>query len=158
MTNGPYLLPGARAGYRYSSSVFPIRHDLYGAPDAPRAPFRPGQGALWELPMSTVRLLRRNLPCSGGGYFRLLPYAAFRGGLRRLNRVERRAGIFYFHPWEIDPEQPRLDGGSRMSRFRHTVNLSRMAGRLDRLLRDLAWDRMDRVFGALWSPPGQAAG
>ncbi len=146
-----------REGYRYSSSVFPIRHDLYGVPDAPRAPFRPSSGALWELPMTTVRLLRRNLPCSGGGYFRLLPYELFRSGLRRINRVERRPGIFYFHPWEIDPDQPRVEGSSRLSRFRHTVNLSRMAGRLDRLLGDLAWDRMDRVFAPLWSSPRQAA-
>ncbi len=133
-------------GYRYSSSVFPIRHDLYGVPDAPRAPYRPGPGALWELPMTTVRLLRRNLPCSGGGYFRLLPYRLFRLGLRQLNRAEQRPGVFYFHPWEVDPGQPRIAGAGRMSRFRHYVNIGRMSGRVDRLLRDFAWDRMDRVF------------
>ncbi len=135
-------------GYRYSSSVFPIQHDLYGAPDAPRAPYRPGAGALWELPMTTVRLAQRNLPCAGGGYFRLLPYAAFRMGLRRVNRTEQRPGIFYFHPWEVDPDQPRI-AGSRVSRFRHTVGLRRMSVRLDSLLRDFAWDRMDRVFASL---------
>jgi polysaccharide deacetylase family protein (PEP-CTERM system associated) len=135
-------------GYRYSSSVFPIRHDLYGMPDAPRFPFRPGSGALWELPMTTVRLLRRNLPCAGGGYFRLLPYRLFRTGLDRLNR-EGRPGIFYFHPWEVDPGQPRIAGCSRLSRLRHYTNLSRMSGRIERVLRDFAWDRMDRVFADL---------
>ncbi len=142
-----------RAGYRYSSSVFPISHDLYGVPDAPRAPYRPGPGALWELPMTTVRVMRRNLPCAGGGYFRLLPYELFRMGLRHVNRAEQRPGIFYFHPWEVDPGQPRIAGARRMSRFRHTVNLSRMTGRLDRLLRDFAWDRLDRVFAPLFAAP-----
>ena len=102
--------------------------------------------------MTTVRLLRRNLPCAGGGYFRLLPYALFRMGLQRLNRVERRPGIFYFHPWEIDAGQPRI-AGSRMARFRHTVNLARMPTRLDALLRDFTWDRMDRVFAGLLDQP-----
>jgi polysaccharide deacetylase family protein (PEP-CTERM system associated) len=135
-------------GYRYSSSVFPIRHDLYGVPDAPRAPYRPGPGALWELPMTTVRIRARNLPCSGGGYFRLLPYRLFRWGLRRLNRTEARPGIFYFHPWEVDPEQPRIPGASARARFRHFVNMRQMSDRIERLLRDFAWDRMDRVFAA----------
>lgn len=135
-----------REGYRYSSSVFPIRHDLYGVPDAPRVPYRPGAGAIWEFPMTTVRLGSRNLPCAGGGYFRLFPYTLFRAGLRRLNRAEQRPGIFYFHPWEVDPDQPRVPEASIMSRFRHTVNLGRMSARLDTLLSDFAWDRMDRVF------------
>jgi polysaccharide deacetylase family protein (PEP-CTERM system associated) len=123
-------------------------------PEAPRFPFRPGGGSLWEFPMTTARLLDRNLPCSGGGYFRLLPYRVFRLGLGRMNRQERRPGIFYTHPWEIDPDQPRVADCSRMSRFRHYVNLSRTAPRLERLLRDFAWDRMDRVYAdALASPP-----
>ena len=134
------------AGYTYSSSVNPIRHDLYGMPDAPRVPFRPEGGALWELPMTTLRAFGRNWPCSGGGYFRLLPYSAFRQGLTLVNRRERRPGIFYFHPWEIDPGQPRVADCGWKSRFRHYTNLSRMTARLDRLLRDFAWDRMDRVF------------
>ncbi|MBN9562406.1 MAG: DUF3473 domain-containing protein [Alphaproteobacteria bacterium] len=141
-------------GYRYSSSIYPVKHDLYGMPEAPRFPFRPGGGSLWEFPMTTARLLDRNLPCSGGGYFRLLPYRVFRLGLGRMNRQERRPGIFYTHPWEIDPDQPRVADCSRMSRFRHYVNLSRTAPRLDRLLRDFAWDRMDRVYAeALASTP-----
>ncbi len=133
-------------GYRYSSSVYPVRHDLYGTPDAPRSPYRPGSGALWEIPMTTVRLFGRNLPAAGGGYFRLLPYWLFRLGLARRNQAEAAAGIFYFHPWEVDPDQPRIRGVGALSRFRHYVNLARTAPRLDRLLRDFAWDRMDRAF------------
>ncbi len=133
-------------GYRYSSSVYPIQHDLYGMPEAPRVPFRPGGGALLEIPMTTIRLFGRNLPCAGGGYFRLLPYRLFRMGLARLNRGEGRAGIFYFHPWEIDAAQPRVAGLSPRARFRHYVNLGATSGRLERLLGDFTWDRMDRVF------------
>ncbi len=133
----------AAAGYRYSSSVFPIRHDLYGAPDAPRGPHR--RGPLLELPMTTLRLAGRNLPLSGGGWFRLAPYALFRAGLRRVLGEGMRA-IFYFHPWEIDPGQPLIEGASARSRFRHRVNLAAMEGRLRHLLRDFTWDRMDRVF------------
>jgi polysaccharide deacetylase family protein (PEP-CTERM system associated) len=135
-----------QAGYRYSSSVNPIAHDLYGMPDAPRVPFQPDGGALWEIPMTTVRAFGRNFPCSGGGYFRLLPDQLYRAGLGRVNRRERRPGIFYFHPWEVDPGQPRIAGCGWKSRIRHYTNLSRMAPRLDRLLHDYRWDRMDRVF------------
>jgi len=134
-------------GYTYSSSVFPIRHDLYGMPDAPRFPHKVGSGRLLEIPMTTVHLGGRNLPCSGGGYFRLFPYALFRAGLRRFNMADRAPGVFYTHPWEIDPGQPRVAGASRMARFRHTVNLDKTRARIERLLRDFAWDRMDRVFG-----------
>jgi polysaccharide deacetylase family protein (PEP-CTERM system associated) len=141
------------AGYDYSSSVNPIRHDLYGMPDAPRSPYRPAGGALWEIPMTTVRAFGRNWPCSGGGFFRLLPYGAHRHGLSRVNMVEQRPGIFYFHPWEIDPDQPRIANCGWKSRFRHYTNLSRMAGKLDRLLRDFAWDRMDRAFAEQLAPP-----
>jgi polysaccharide deacetylase family protein (PEP-CTERM system associated) len=136
----------ADAGYRYSSSVYPVRHDLYGDPAAPRTAFRTAGGALWEVPMSTARLFGRNLPCSGGGFFRLLPYALFRLGLRHVNRAEGHSGIFYIHPWEIDPGQPRIAAAGRLSRFRHYLNLDRTAPRLEHLLRDFAWDRMDRVF------------
>jgi polysaccharide deacetylase family protein (PEP-CTERM system associated) len=136
----------AEEGYRYSSSVFPIRHDLYGAPDAPRGPHRPHRDGVVELPMTTARLLGRNLPCAGGGWFRLLPYPLFRAGLGRVNRAEGRPGIFYFHPWEIDPGQPRLSAAGRLSRFRHYTGLAAMQDRLDRLLRDFAWGRVDAVF------------
>jgi polysaccharide deacetylase family protein (PEP-CTERM system associated) len=137
----------AEEGYGYSSSVFPIRHDLYGAPDAPRIPHRPFPNGVTELPMTTVRAFGRNLPCSGGGWFRLIPYPVFRTGLRRVNGAEKRPGVFYFHPWEVDPDQPRVSGATRLSRFRHYTGLESMTGRLDRLLRDFAWGRMDEVFG-----------
>lgn len=133
-------------GHLYSSSTYPVRHDLYGDPNAPRQPFQPQGGALWEIPLTTVRLLNRNLPCSGGGFFRLLPYRLFRMGLAHHNGSEGRPGIFYTHPWEIDADQPRIADCGRGSRFRHYVNLSKTAERLDRLLRDFSWDRMDRVF------------
>jgi polysaccharide deacetylase family protein (PEP-CTERM system associated) len=133
-------------GYLYSSSINPIRHDLYGMPDAPRVPFRPDADGVLEIPMTTVRLMGRNWPCSGGGYFRLLPTMLYRAGLQRVNRHDRQPGIFYFHPWEVDPDQPRVENAGWKSRLRHYTNLSRMAGDLDDLLRDFAWDRMDRVY------------
>jgi polysaccharide deacetylase family protein (PEP-CTERM system associated) len=137
------------AGYAYSSSINPIRHDLYGMPDAPRTPYQPEGGALWEIPMTTVAAFGRNWPCSGGGFFRLLPYQLYRRGLAAVNRRERLAGIFYFHPWEVDPGQPRVEGCGWKSRVRHYTNLSRMEAKLERVLREFAWDRMDRVFGHL---------
>ena len=136
----------ADEGYSYSSSTYPIRHDLYGMPDAPRLPHRVAAGRLLEIPMTTVRLGGRNLPCSGGGYFRLLPYGLFRAGLRRVNAREAARGMFYTHPWEIDPGQPRVISAPRMAKFRHYVNTGRTAGRIGSLLRHFAWDRVDRVF------------
>lgn len=140
----------AETGHRYSSSVNPVRHDNYGMPDAPRVPYHPrgGQSAsdLWEFPMTTARLFGRNLPCSGGGYFRLLPYALFRLGFKAATEGEGHPGIFYFHPWEVDPGQPRIPNCGWKSRLRHYTNLRRMSARLDRLLTDFTWDRMDRVF------------
>lgn len=147
----------AEQGYAYSSSTYPVRHDLYGDPSASRRPYRPRDGQLWEFPMSTVRVMDQNLPCSGGGYFRLLPYAVFRRGLQRLHRTERRSGIFYTHPWEIDARQPRIRGARAGARFRHYVNLSRTEQRLERLLHDFAWDRMDHVFADLLHMPAAMA-
>ena len=135
----------AQAGYRYSSSVYPVQHDLYGMPDAPRFAYRP-RADLLEIPVTTAVVLTRNLPAGGGGYFRLLPYAVSRALLRRVNEVDARPGIFYFHPWEIDPAQPRVPGTSVRTRFRHYVNLRRTESRLRRLLRDFRWRRMDEVF------------
>lgn len=134
------------AGYRYSSSIYPIAHDHYGMPRASRFPFRRESGGILEVPMSTARVYGRNFPCAGGGYFRLIPYRYFRWAVRRLNEAEGRPAIFYYHPWELDPDQPRIQGISTMSRFRHYVNLSRMAGRLERLLSDFRWGRMDQIF------------
>lgn len=146
----------AEEGYRYSSSVFPVKHDLYGAPDAPRGPHRPHPDGVVELPMTTVRAFGRSLPCSGGGWFRLVPYRLFQAGLRRVNQVERRPGIFYFHPWEVDPEQPRVWQARRLSRFRHYTGLDSMVPRLDRLLRDFAWASMADVFAAEIGEPEPA--
>jgi len=137
----------AETGYSYSSSIYPIRHDHYGVPDAPRFPYRPTNArGLLEIPVTTVRVLNRNFPAGGGGYFRLLPYSLSSWCLRRVNRIDRRACVFYFHPWEIDPEQPRQRGISAKTRFRHYVNLDRMRSRISKLLQDFRWDRMDRVF------------
>lgn len=135
-------------GFRYDSSIFPIRHDLYGIPDAPRFPYHPGPGQLLEVPITTVEIGGQRLPCGGGGYFRLLPYVPFRSALRRVNARDGQPAVFYCHPWEIDPDQPRVPGVSAISRFRHYTNLGRMEGRLRRLLRDFRWGRMDEVFGA----------
>ena len=134
-------------GHAYSSSIYPIRHDLYGMPEAPRFPFRFQPGGLLEIPVTTVRLGSQNYPCGGGGYFRLLPYAGFRWMLRRVNAVDRQPGLFYFHPWEVDPDQPRVAGAPFKSRFRHYLNLDSMHARLERLLADFSWGRMDDVFG-----------
>jgi polysaccharide deacetylase family protein (PEP-CTERM system associated) len=135
----------ASAGYRYSSSIYPIQHDHYGMPDSPRFAYevRPG---LMEIPITTMRLLSRNLPSSGGGYFRLLPYAVSRWMLHRVNTRECESGIFYFHPWEIDSDQPRVQGINRKTRFRHYLNIDRMEDRLNALLRDFTWGRMDHIF------------
>lgn len=134
------------AGYRYSSSVYPVHHDHYGMPDAPRFPYQSGAPGLVEIPISTVRAWNRNIPIGGGGYFRLLPYVASRFAIARFHRDEARPAIFYMHPWEIDPDQPRVAGVGLKSRFRHYVNLRRTEPRLGRLLSDFRWDRVDRVF------------
>ena len=139
-------------GHWYSSSIYPVRHDLYGVPDAPRFPHRPSVGRVVEIPMTTLRMGQRNMPIAGGGYFRLVPYPVFRTALRRFNQQEREPGIFYFHPWEIDAGQPRVAGAGRVSRFRHYVNITAVPRRLERLLRDFRWDRMDRVFAAALQP------
>jgi len=133
-------------GYSYSSSIYPVARDNYGMPDAPRTPFLPTDaGSMIEIPMSTVRYGQRNLPASGGGFFRLLPYGVSRHALARVNRAEG-PSIFYCHPWEIDPEQPRVAGANLKSRVRHYLNLSAMERRISRLLDDFAWGRMDEVF------------
>jgi polysaccharide deacetylase family protein (PEP-CTERM system associated) len=144
----------AQAGYRYSSSVYPIRHDLYGMPEAPRFPYWPSE-ALLEIPVTTATLLNRNVPAGGGGYFRLLPYFLSRALIRRVNQTERQPSVFYFHPWEIDPGQPRVPGTRLKTRFRHYLNLSRTEARLQRLLRDFRWRRIDEVFLGRPTPAGR---
>lgn len=136
------------AGYRYSSSINPISHDHYGMREAPRFSFRaPGQ-AIAEIPITSVEVAGLRLPCGGGGYFRLLPYAWSRWALRRVIGVERQPAVFYFHPWEVDPGQPRVAGIDRRTRFRHYVNLERFEGKLVRLCRDFRWAPMAEAFAA----------
>jgi polysaccharide deacetylase family protein (PEP-CTERM system associated) len=135
----------ARAGYSYSSSIYPIAHDHYGMPDSPRFAHRVSSGLL-EVPVTTLRMMKRNLPSSGGGYFRLLPYALSRWMIGQVNRQDRESAIFYFHPWEIDAGQPRVVGIDAKTRFRHYVNIPRMESRLQNLLADFRWGRMDHIF------------
>lgn len=135
------------AGYRYSSSIYPVVHDHYGMPEAPRFAFYPnGTDGLLEVPITTVNMMGRNLPAGGGGYFRLLPYALSRWMMAKVNQDDRQPALFYFHPWEIDTQQPRPEGVGAKSRFRHYVNIGRMEARIEALARDFAWDRMDRIF------------
>lgn len=134
-----------KAGYRYSSSIYPIKHDHYGMPDSPRFAYEVRDGLL-EIPVTTLRMFNRNLPSSGGGYFRLFPYALSRWMLEKVNATDKESAIFYFHPWEIDAEQPRVPGINAKTRFRHYVNIDRMEKRLDQLLTDFKWGRMDQVF------------
>lgn len=142
-------------GHLYSSSIYPIHHDLYGMPEAPRFAFRhrDGEGIL-EVPVTTVHVGGRNFPCGGGGYFRLLPYAVSRWAINRVNRSDGQSAVFYFHPWEVDPEQPRQRGIGLKTRVRHYLNLTRMENRLSHLLNDFQWDRMDRIF---LEQPGKSA-
>lgn len=135
------------AGYTYDASIFPVRHDRYGIPDAPRHTHSlvRGAGQLTEAPPSTVRVGSVNLPVAGGGYFRLLPYQWTRWGIGRINRVEKRPAIFYLHPWEIDPEQPRLEA-SALSRFRHYRNLHRTEPRLRHLLSDFKFGPLNDLI------------
>lgn len=136
----------AEQEYRYSSSVAPIQHDLYGIPDAPRFAHSRAEGAVVELPITTTRVLGRNLPCGGGGWFRLYPYQVSSWAINRVHKNDSEPTIFYFHPWEIDPKQPRIDGLSVRARFRHYQNLSRMEHKIERLLKDFEWGTMADVF------------
>ncbi|HEV8396210.1 MAG TPA: XrtA system polysaccharide deacetylase [Vicinamibacterales bacterium] len=133
-------------GYRYDASIFPIRHDRYGIPDAPRWPHTMARsaGSLFEVPGSTVRLGGTNLPVAGGGYFRILPYAWTRWGIGRVNR-EGQPAVFYLHPWEIDPRQPRLPAGL-LGRFRHYRNLHLTEARLRSLMRDFSFGPLEAVL------------
>jgi polysaccharide deacetylase family protein (PEP-CTERM system associated) len=134
-------------GYRYSSSIYPVQHDHYGMPDAPRFAFYPrSDDGLLELPITTVRLMNRNLPAGGGGYFRFFPYALSRWLMQQVNERDGQPAIFYFHPWEIDTGQPRQKNIGMKTRFRHYVNLHRMESRLQALTRDFKWGRMDHIF------------
>lgn len=151
------------AGYRYDSSIFPIRHDLYGMVDWPRFPgwavcnesgaWQPSTeqisstGSLFEVPITTLKLAGRSLPIAGGGYFRLFPYAFTHWGLQRINRKDRQSFVFYLHPWEFDPLQPKLSGVGAKSRFRHYLNLHKTEERFRKLLRDFVFQPIGETVG-----------
>ena len=134
-------------GYEYSSSIYPVKHDLYGIPHAPRFAFYPKENKkLLEIPITTVHMLGHNFPGGGGGFFRLLPYPVSRWLIKRVNKKDHAPGVFYLHPWEIEPDQPRQKELDARTRFRHYLNLEKTEQRLDKLLRDFQWGRMDEVF------------
>jgi polysaccharide deacetylase family protein (PEP-CTERM system associated) len=134
-------------GFSYSSSIYPVKHDLYGIPDAPRFIYEPiAEENFKEIPITTLRLFNKNYPCGGGGFFRLYPYVFSKWAFKRVNHNEQQSGIFYFHPWEIDPEQPRQEGLSFKTKFRHYLNLGKMEGRIRNLIEDFEWDTMETVF------------
>ncbi len=134
-------------GFKYSSSIYPVKHDLYGIPDAPRFMYESISGSNFkEIPITTLRFGGKNIPCGGGGFFRFYPYIFSKWAFNRVNNQENQAGLFYFHPWEIDPEQPKQDDLSLKTQFRHYLNLNRMENRLEQLLSDFEWDTMENVF------------
>lgn len=132
-------------GYEYSSSVYPIQHDHYGMPDAPRFAYKTNCG-LTEIPATSVRIGKRNFPASGGGFFRLLPYSMSKWAIERVNNRDDESAVFYCHPWEFDPSQPRITEARLSSQFRHYVNIAKTSARVRSLLKDFQWDRMDKVF------------
>ena len=134
-------------GFLYSSSIYPVKHDLYGIPDAPRYIYQPLKDKLFkEIPITTIELLNKNIPCGGGGFFRFYPYFFSRWAFKHIVHQEKQSAIFYFHPWEIDPEQPRQQNIPLKTRFRHYLNLGRMENRLNHLLNDFEWNTMQNVF------------
>ena len=133
-------------GHQYSSSIYPVRHDLYGMPNAPRFAHYPRDNDLLEIPISTTSLLGWKMPCGGGGFFRLFPYQLSRWAINRINSSEKSPSVFYFHPWEIDPDQPKQQGLQWRTRFRHYLNLHRTEQRITQLLKDFSWGRMDDVY------------
>ena len=133
-------------GHEYSSSIYPIRHDLYGMPEAQRFAHHINGLDILEIPVTTIELRGNKFPCGGGGYFRLFPYRLSRWALNHVNRIDGQPCNFYFHPWEIDPDQPRQSGISFRTRFRHYLNLRRVESRLRALLNDFNWSRMDTVY------------
>lgn len=137
----------AEEGHLYSSSIYPVKHDLYGMPEAPRFVFQPIAGSDFkEIPITTLKVSNKNYPCGGGGFFRLYPYVFSRWAFKRTNNAENQPGIFYFHPWEIDPEQPRQENLAFKAKFRHYLNIHRMESRIKSLLTDFEWDTMQAIF------------
>ena len=145
----------AEEGFRYDSSIFPIRHDNYGIPDHTRffSHFNlNGSDPIAEIPLSTIRLMGVNLPVAGGGYLRILPYWVTKLALLHLNRYEQQPAVVYFHPWEIDPDQPRIHGGFK-SRFRHYTNLRGMERKVHRLLSSFSFAPIREVYAARLNMP-----
>jgi polysaccharide deacetylase family protein (PEP-CTERM system associated) len=145
------------AGYAYSSSIYPVKHDHYGSPSAPRFPYRVCGGELLEIPLTTVRSMGRNWPGAGGGFFRLLPVAISRWAIARVHAIDQMPVVFYFHPWEVDPDQPRVPGIPLKSRFRHYLNLHKFESRLAAVLREFQWGRMDQVYREALRATGSSA-
>lgn len=136
----------AEQGYTYSSSVAPVKHDHYGWADAPRFAFRPVAGSEFlEIPVTTAELGSKRLAAGGGGFFRLLPYAFSRWAIRQVNDRDARPAVIYFHPWEIDPDQPRVPNAPIKSKLRHYTKLDVMADKLRRLPKDFRWERLDNI-------------
>ena len=133
-------------GYVYSSSIAPIKHDHYGIPDGARFAYLVEKDGLIEIPISTYNYKDKNYPCGGGGWFRMFPYWLSRKALRSVVSTDKQPCLFYFHPWEIDPDQPRIKGLDAKTRFRHYVRLSAMEGKIARLLEDFTWGRMDEIY------------
>lgn len=132
-------------GHVYSSSIYPVKHDHYGMAEAPRFKYKT-QSGLIEIPPSTIVVNGRNFPASGGGFFRLLPYPVSAAGIKRIHTKDLQPVIFYCHPWEFDPDQPRVANANVKSKFRHYVNLNSNLSKFKKLIRDFSWDRMDNVF------------
>jgi polysaccharide deacetylase family protein (PEP-CTERM system associated) len=136
----------AEKGYIYSSSVAPVKHDHYGWAEAPRFAFRPIKGSdFLEIPVTTAQLGPKRLAAGGGGFFRLLPYQFSRWAIRQVNNEDQRPAIIYFHPWEIDPDQPRVANAPIKSKLRHYTKLDKMAGKLSRLASEFQWERLDAI-------------
>lgn len=136
----------AETGHEYSSSIYPIKHDHYGFPDAPRFAFKDEKTGLIEIPITTMKFMNRLYPAGGGGFFRFYPYSVSRWAINRVNQIDLQPTVFYFHPWEIDPEQPQQNNISIKTRFRHYLNLNKTESRLKQLLSDFQWGTMDEVF------------
>ena len=145
-------------GYLYSSSVAPIKHDLYGIPSAPRFSYPCANDKILELPITTTRMMNKNFPCGGGGWFRLYPYAVSKWAINRVNKADDEAAIFYFHPWEIDPDQPRIEGLKLSAKFRHYQNLAHMERKISKLLADYTWRSIPDVYAADLARIGQTSG
>ena len=136
----------SNAGYYYSSSIYPIQHDLYGVPNAPRLPFATPNGDLTEVPVTTARWVGKNWPAGGGGYFRLLPYWYSKAAINAVNSKDKAPVVFYFHPWEIDPGQPRIADTPLKTRIRHYSNLEKMQPKLEQLTNQFTWSRLDALI------------